>query len=808
MEKAPVKNTCTPAKSATVSRFNCPTVKLALVLPLLIWILQMPGAFSQTYLFFQDSPDPASYDFSWMELTPPSELERTGEELRRFPVESSIPAKQGLNSLRLSWRSAGGGSWVAIAAGSGWAAKNLNGTDTLLFFVYPLQNISSDNLPLVFMEDTDNRKTSFHNIAPYAGQLLTGEWNRVAVPMQVFFDAGDAVMFNSIKTIGFAQGASDGLTHTLLIDDMRVFKGQGTAPPVQTPQAVTARGYDSHIEVTWQPNPPLNLNGYQVERSADGGQTFIPIATITAADSGAIDWVRQHGYGTNFSYRVAALNATNQLSGYSDTVTAATVEFNTEQMLDMVQQYTFRYFWDFAHPVSGLARERNTSGNTVTIGGSGFGVMALIVGVERGFISRQQALARATKIVDFLAKADRFHGAWPHWINGVTGDVIPFSQYDNGGDLVETAFMAQGLLTLMEYFNGSGAEAELRNKIYKLYSEIEWSWYKRYSGSSVLYWHWSPNYTWQMNHQIRGWNEAAIVYLLAIASPSYPVDSSLWQNGWAGLASYRNGKSFYGYPLAVGWDYGGPLFFAHYSFMGYDPRKLNDGITDYFELNRNHTLIHREYAIDNPRNYPNYGENEWGFTASDDPDGYAVHEPAGTRDNGTISPTAAISSMPYTPDESIAAMVHMYRVRGEKIWGRMGFYDAYNVQRNWYADSYIAIDQGPVINMIENHRSGLLWNNFKTLDNYKRPVNTGNLLVTPNPAVNEVNLSVKGVSGTTVLIIISTPDGRKVLEQQRVLESTRQSIALDVAELKNGLYIISLSSSNGKVLSGKLLIAR
>lgn len=781
------------------------------ILLLLLWMLLQPfsGAFSQTYLFFQDSEDPEFYDYSWMDVTAPSTLERLGSDLRKFPVESNIPAKQGLNSLRLHWQSAEGGSWAAIAAGNGWAAKNLTGTDTLLFFIYPTENIDSNALPLVFMEDTDNRKSSFHSIAPYAQTLTPQAWHRIAIPMQLFFGAGDAVMFNSIKTIGFTQGAADGQSHTLLVDDMRVFKGQGVAPPVQVPQNVVALGYDSHIEITWDANPPSNLNGYQVERSDDDGQTFTTIATVVPSDSGAIDWVRQHGYGKTFLYRIAALNASNQLSEYSDTVTAATVEFTTEQMLDMVQRYTFRYFYDFAHPVSGLSRERNTSGNTVTTGGSGFGLMALLVGIERGFISRGQGLNRAIKVVDFLEKADRFHGVWPHWLNGVTGNVVPFSQYDNGGDLVETAFMAQGLLTLMEYFNGSGNEAELRNKIFKLYSEIEWSWYKRYAGSSVLYWHWSPNYTWQMNHQVRGWNEAAIVYLLAIASPSYPVDSSLWFNGWAGLASYRNGKSFYGYPLSVGWDYGGPLFFAHYSFMGYDPRKLNDGITNYFELNRNHTLIHRAYAIDNPKNYPNYGENEWGFTASDDPDGYAVHEPAGNRDNGTISPTAAISSMPYTPDESIAAMIHMYRERGHKIWGRMGFYDAYNVNRNWYADSYLAIDQGPIINMIENYRSGLLWNNFKTLGTYKPSVSESNLLIAPNPANNTVSVTLNNFRGKKCFIVISNSDGREVLKQYLTMQdvsNNKKIVTLNVSNLAKGLYLINVYEGNANIHSGKLII--
>ena len=396
----------------------------------------------------------------------------------------------------------------------------------------------------------------------------------------------------------------------------------------------------------------------------------------------------------------------------SDTVEAATRVFSDDELLDMVQQYTFRYFWDFADPASGMARERNTSGNTVTSGGSGFGIMAMLVGIERGFITRDQGIARMQKILTFLENADRFHGAWSHWIDGNTGHVIPFSQQDNGGDLVETGFLVQGLLAARNYFNhDTPAEQGIAQKITDLWEAVEWDWYRQ-NNSNVLYWHWSPDNNWAINMQIRGWNEAAIIYILAIASPTHGVPASLWQTGWAGNSNYVNGKTFYGYKLDVGWDKGGPLFFAHYSFLGFDPRHKKDAYANYFINNRNHTLINRAYCIDNPQNFTGYSENCWGLTASDDPDGYMAHEPVSGRDNGTITPTASLSSMPYTPEESINALKYLYRNLGKKIWGPMGFYDAFNQKRNWYTTSYLAIDQGPIIDMIENYRSQLLWNNF------------------------------------------------------------------------------------------------
>ncbi|WP_317172722.1 glucoamylase family protein [Echinicola salinicaeni] len=381
-----------------------------------------------------------------------------------------------------------------------------------------------------------------------------------------------------------------------------------------------------------------------------------------------------------------------------------------QDLLTKIQAQTFRYFWDFAHPNSGLARERNTSGNTVTIGGSGFGIMALIVGVERGFITRQEAIERWNKIIDFLASADRFHGVWPHWMHGKTGKTIPFSTKDNGGDLVETAFMIQGLLTVRAYLNANNADEKiLIDKITQLWETVEWDWYTK-NNSDVLYWHWSPNYEWEMNLPIRGYNESLIVYVLAASSPTHPIDKAVYETGWARNGDIKNGNSFYSYELPLGNDLGGPLFFAHYSFLGLDPRNLSDQYANYWEQNQAHSHINQAYCIQNPKGFVGYTEATWGLTASDNHNGYNAHSPS--NDLGVITPTAALSSFPYTPDESMAALKYFYYQLGDKIWGEYGFYDAYNITENWYADSYLAIDQGPIILMIENYRTGLLWDLF------------------------------------------------------------------------------------------------
>ncbi len=392
-------------------------------------------------------------------------------------------------------------------------------------------------------------------------------------------------------------------------------------------------------------------------------------------------------------------------------------------LLDAVQKQTFRYFWDFAHPVSGMSRERSNKtfgygDEVVTTGGTGFGIMSVIVATERKWISRDTAAKFMLKMVNFLLKAQSYHGAFPHWMDGGTGKTIPFSRKDDGADLVETSYLFQGLLCARQYFNGDNQiEKELRNRINWMWPDIEWNWFTQ--GQEVLYWHWSPNNGWAMNFPVKGFNECLIMYILATSSPNekYKVSSAVYHNGWAQSNFFKNGKEFYGIKLPLGFDYGGPLFFSQYSFMGLDPRGLKDRYANYWEQNKNHTLINREHCVRNPKQFKGYGANCWGLTASDTYNGYAAHSP--TEDLGTISPTAALSAFPYTPEFSMQALRHFYENLGSKIWSEYGFVDAFNETKNWYASSHLAIDQGPIIVMIENYRSGLLWKLFMSCPEIK-----------------------------------------------------------------------------------------
>ena len=577
---------------------------------------------------------------------------------------------------------------------------------------------------------------------------------------------------------------------------------------------LTATGYDHHVELRW--DAPVNpaVRSVRVFGSR-GEEEFATLGTGTLAENGFIDFVGD--FDVNTRYYLRAVTGASELGEASDTVTAATVEFSDSALLDMVQEYTLRYFYDFGHPVSGLARERNTT-TTVTSGGSGFGLMALIVGAERGFITREQALERTTKMVDFLLTVPRFQGAFSHWMNGGTGAVIPFSPLDDGGDLVETSFLIQGLLTSRQYFSGgSEAEVSLRANINTIWEAVDWNFYRK-QAEEVLYWHWSPTNEFAINLPLRGFNEVQITYILAAAAPDSTkrIPASVYHSGWAG-EGYTTDNSFYGIPLLVGRDKGGPLFFTHYSYLGFDPRDKRDRYTNYFVRNTNQTLINYEHCVENPYNHAGYGPEAWGLTASDDPDGYLAHAPDNARtDNGTLTPTAALSSIVYTPEKSLAALKYFYRERGDRIWGRFGFYDAYNEDRNWYADSYLAIDQGPIVVMIENYRSGLLWDLFMSspeigpaLDAIGFVADSMTTAVTPlpdflakqpqlfpNPATDRVTLSLVLPDACTLRAELVDGQGRRLgqLLPPTSLARGAHSIPLHLRPRpKPGLYYLRLT---------------
>ena len=379
-----------------------------------------------------------------------------------------------------------------------------------------------------------------------------------------------------------------------------------------------------------------------------------------------------------------------------------------EDLLDLTQEKTFKYFWDFAEPISGLAREDSDRQNIITMGGSGFGIAALPVAVERGWVSRDDAVNRMETILSFLEGAQKYHGAFSHWYNNA-GNTIPFSTLDDGGDIVETALLMQGLLIARKYFSENNTkEAEIRHRITSIWEGVEWTWYTQ--GQNKITWHWSPINNFDINLDVRGWNESLIVYVLAASSPTFPINIDVYKDGWTSNGNIINTGTFYDIYLPLGENFGGPLFFSHYSFIGINPTNLSDQYTNYFDQNRAHSLINYQHCVENPFGYDGYNEVSWGITASANYNGYSAHSP--TNDLGVIAPTAALSSFPYTPLESKKALEHFYYNLNNNLWGEFGFYDAFSVHYNWYSEKYIAIDQGPILLMIENYRTQLLWNLF------------------------------------------------------------------------------------------------
>jgi hypothetical protein len=449
---------------------------------------------------------------------------------------------------------------------------------------------------------------------------------------------------------------------------------------------------NSDSVILLQPSSPLNyLAKYKVS-----------VATLLKSTNGG-----NLISGTDLTL-VTQIDSSRKFSAISD---------NT--LLDLIQQQTFKYFWDFGHPVSGLARERsNGDNNVVTSGGSGFGIMAIPVAINHNFITRAEGLARLQKIVSFLKNTPpRFHGAFSHWMNGTSGAVVPFASNDNGADLVETSYLMMGLLTARQYFNGAdAAETTLRDDINSLWNGVEWDWFRQ-NDKKVLYWNWSPNYNWAVNVPIQGWNECLITYVLAASSTTHAIPKPVYDSGYARNGAMINNGAYYGYTLPLGQAYGGPLFFEHYSFLGINPNGLTDSYANYTTQTKNHTLINYNYCKTNPKNYFGYSDSVWGLTASDIQNGYTASSP--TNDVGVIAPTAAISSLPYTPVESMQALKFFYYVLGDKLWKQYGFADAFALKDIWFADSFLAIDEGPIIVMIENYRSGLLWSLFTSCPEVK-----------------------------------------------------------------------------------------
>ncbi len=693
------------------------------------------------HIIFDNSLTPDNYFYSYGQASAPSSIEQKNG---RLPVDREnflTPP----NALRLHWQSQAAGGWEAEVRVVNFRYRfpELSGHNLYLWCFSP-QPIAADDMPRIMLSTTREGLQvaefpgSFSDPVPlgkYSGDVPAERWVQVRIPLSEFRTASIYEFRPQfVQNVLFLQGRADGVPHTLTVDEIRFDNdADDTANRVASlpsPENVSATGYDRHVDVRWGEVRDPALDRYVIYRALDG-KKFEPVGIQIPGTQRFADFFGKAG--VTAQYKVAAMDRHYRQSPLSRPVSASTRQLNDDELLTMLQEACFQYYWEGADPHSGMTRE-NFPGDErmVATGASGFGIMALLVGASREFITREQAVDRVRKIVGFLEAAQRYHGAWSHYMDGSTGKTMPvFGTFDNGGDLVETSFLMQGLLAARQYFHGStDKEQSLYRRITQLWESVEWDWYRETPQSDFLYWHWSPQWAWQIHHPLIGFNEVMITYLLAIASPTHGVPADLYYSGWAGQSEtaihyrggwsgaadgdhYGNGHSYYGIKLDVGVGTGGPLFFAHYSYMGFDPQSLHDRYTSsYFNNNRNLALISREYSIANPKHYPGYGADAWGLTASDGPMGYLPHAPDNTNDDGTLTLTGALASFPYTPDASMAAFKHFYRDLGAELWDIYGPRDAFNPGQNWVSNIYMGLNQAPITVMIENYRTGLVWKQF------------------------------------------------------------------------------------------------
>ncbi|TLX75764.1 hypothetical protein E9993_09425 [Labilibacter sediminis] len=700
------------------------------------------------YIFFENNNLPGAYFFSEVNYTEGSYVKNIGHRLPVCDEQFFTPP----NSLELAY-SNGKGNWEANIEfekirGNDYFKKS----DYLAFWLFN-ESDRTDHLPRVALRlfarqrysdllINDKRSVSL-SISDFVTGIKQNGWVWVKIPLEKFEDfraRPNAIVFSNNDASGEGK---------ILIDQLELLPAD-LIGKLAKPHNIKAKGYELHVDVEWQPVEQQNIKYIKIYRSEDN-KAFKPVGIQRPYFNRYTDFTGETD--KTYYYKITYIDYEYNETVASDIAKASTRELDDEELLNMVQEASFRYYWEGAEPNSGLALE-NIPGrkNMIATGASGFGIMAIVVAAERGFITREQAVKRMLKITSFLKKCDKFHGAVSHFIDGPTAKVEPFfGERDNGGDLVETSFMFQGLLVARQYFDQNTTEEnKIRDSITKLWEAVEWNWYDREKENKYLTWHWSPDKEWIIDHKLIGWNETMITYILAMASPTHPVPVSMYYNGWASQEEravkyrkdwgktndgsfYTNGNYYHGIQLPVGVSNGGPLFFVHYSYMGLDPHKLTDNYTNYFENNRNIALINWRYCSENPKNYKGMGKDFWGLTASDGPWGYQAIEPNVENDNGTIAPTGALASFPYTPQQSMAALKNMYRNHGRYLWGEYGFKDAVNLDQNWQAKIYMGLNQAPVTVMIENYRTGLIWDLFMKNEEIKEQINK------MNPALKKKN---------------------------------------------------------------------
>ena len=673
---------------------------------------------------FENSPMPEAYYFSKVDYSGESWIKNIDGKL---PVDNTFFFTP-KNALLLEYKSSKDGFWSAEI----WY-DDIRGIDhfiqanTISFWLYLSDNETISSLPKLNLKLTKDKQTQSILLSDLYKGLPIKEWVQIKIPLAEF---STVISMQEIKGLLFSQARVSQSNQSFLIDQIEFLPEQSLGIVTQVPTLTSAKGYEKHIDLSWEKITDTLVRYVQIYRKGTNETDFKYIGLQNTVIPGYSDYVGNSK--DTYFYKISFVNQDYKNTLFSNSLSAQTRKMTDDELLDIVQESHLRYYWEGAEPNSGLALE-NIPGRTTMIatGASGFGMMAIITGVHRGFISREDAIERFLKSTRYLLKADRFHGVFPHFLDGITGKVIPFfGQKDNGADLVETSFLMQGLLTARAFFDQNNLkEQEIRNNITKLWEDVEWDWFRQESSSDFLTWHWSPDQSWVIDHQLIGWNETMITYCLAIASPTHNVPASMYYSGWASQSKkaqdyrtnwgktndgsmYSNNNFYYGIELPVAVSNGGPLFFTHYSYFGLNPHKVTDAYVNYFDNNQRIAKISQKYSIDNPKKHQGYNQDYWGLTASDGPNRYSADEPNPNNDHGKMTPTGALSSFPYTPEASMKALKNYYINYGKELYGYYGFYDAISLDEHWRSPIFMGLNQAPIVIMIENYRSSLIWDLF------------------------------------------------------------------------------------------------
>lgn len=812
---------------------------------------------AQVVHFFQDGTDDLYYDQGIVDEDNIGDSKFESTHVTGLPqfgnkIPCSTTRYMGNTSLRFTYTSAANGQWRALVLRNDWAAINISTMDSLSFYIYSENPITNTSLPLIGVTaingtGAEESSQAYSLSAHYLKNIEANTWTKINFPLNQLFDdsSNSGLDFTQTKAIFFQQSEFDGSTKTILIDEISVFKHYDNLPEVEN---LVLTGYDSHVELTW--DTPLDYLTYNIYASFDGGVNY-ELRASNIEENFYYDFFPSTAKNTTIHYQVTTSTQDLESNPIKDVVSVS--DFTEEQLLEMVQEYTFRYFWEGAHQNSGMALERQHGSNKIVASGaSGMSLMTMIVAHERNWRDKSDIIDRVLQMLNFLENCDRFHGAFSHWYNGDTGETIRFGPKDDGGDIVETAYVAVGLIAVKNYFSDEtdNRQTQIREIADRLWREIEWTWYQ--NGEDVLWWHWSPNYGWDLAMRIQGrkgsYSETMIAYVIAGCSPTYPISKDVYVKGWTDNGNFVNPRNFYGYEITQNIDWGGQAFWTQYSFLGVNPKGLKDQYGDYWKELSNCVNIHVEYAKDNPKGFRNYNENCWGITASADPYvGYCGHWPRHQYlDNGTISPTGAIGNYPYAPEAALKALKYFYQERGAELWGQYGFlgglndnmdrvddflpwYESnpdfgnityYDIEINdntWIENDYIGIDQGPMVIMIENHRTGLLWdivskdedvqNGLQSLGfEYSTGVDDiaeGNISIYPNPSKGVFQINTDIPEGQKWNMNIYSINGEIV----KSIQSNISNTTIDCTDLANGIYIIHFIN-NQKQYQTKLLIRK